>query len=54
MEFHVRDGFNITPASEVMAILCMAKDFEDLKKRLGDIFVGLHLIRKQFLLVIKS
>ena len=34
------DGFNITPASEVMAILCMAKDFEDLKKRLGDIFVG--------------
>lgn len=34
------DGFNITPASEVMAILCMATDFEDLKKRLGDIFVG--------------
>jgi len=34
------DGFNITPASEVMAILCMAKDLEDLKKRLGDIFVG--------------
>jgi len=34
------DGFNITPASEVMAILCMAKDLEDLKKRLGDIFIG--------------
>lgn len=34
------DGFNITPASEVMAILCMATDFEDLKKRLGDILVG--------------
>jgi len=34
------DGFNITPASEVMAILCMAKDFEDLKKRMGNIFVG--------------
>lgn len=34
------DGFNITPASEVMAILCMAEDFEDLKKRLGNIFVG--------------
>ncbi|VAV85399.1 Formate--tetrahydrofolate ligase [hydrothermal vent metagenome] len=34
------DGFNITPASEVMAILCMAKDFEDLKQRLGDIFIG--------------
>ena len=36
-----QDGFNITPASEVMAILCMAKDFEDLKKRLGNIYVGL-------------
>jgi formate--tetrahydrofolate ligase len=34
------DGFNITPASEVMAILCMAKDFEDLKQRLGNIFIG--------------
>ncbi|MBX2980043.1 MAG: formate--tetrahydrofolate ligase [Flavobacteriales bacterium] len=34
------DGFNITPASEVMAILCLATDFEDLKKRLGDIYVG--------------
>lgn len=35
------DGFNITPASEVMAILCMAENFEDLKKRLGNIYVGL-------------
>jgi formate--tetrahydrofolate ligase len=34
------DGFNITPASEVMAILCMSKDIDDLKKRLGNIFVG--------------
>lgn len=34
------DGFNITPASEVMAILCMATDFEDLKSRLGDILIG--------------
>lgn len=34
------DGFNITPASEVMAILCLSKDFTDLKRRLGDIFVG--------------
>ena len=33
-------GFNITAASEVMAILCIAKDLSDLKKRLGDIFVG--------------
>jgi len=35
-----QDGFNITPASEVMAILCMAKDFSDLKERLGSIYVG--------------
>lgn len=40
------DGFNITPASEVMAILCMAKDMEDLKKRLGDIFVGFTFNKK--------
>lgn len=33
-------GFNITAASEVMAILCLAKDFGDLKKRLGNIFIG--------------
>jgi len=36
-----QDGFNITPASEVMAILCMAKDFEDLKNRLGNIYLGM-------------
>ena len=35
-----QDGFNITPASEVMAILCMTTGFEDLKKRLGNIYVG--------------
>jgi len=40
------DGFNITPASEVMAILCMATDFEDLKKRLGDIFIGFTFNKK--------
>ncbi|NNF79598.1 MAG: formate--tetrahydrofolate ligase [Rhizobiales bacterium] len=33
-------GFDITVASEVMAILCLAKDLEDLQKRLGDIIVG--------------
>lgn len=41
-----QDGFNITPASEVMAILCMAKDFNDLKERLGNIYVGLTMDRK--------
>ena len=40
------DGFNITPASEIMAILCMAKDFEDLKKRIGDIFIGFTFDKK--------
>ncbi len=35
-----QDGFNITPASEVMAILCLATSFEDLKARLGSIYVG--------------
>jgi formate--tetrahydrofolate ligase len=35
------DGFNITPASEVMAILCMSKDMNDLKQRLGNIFIGM-------------
>ena len=34
------DGFNITPASEVMAILCLSDDMKDLKKRLGNIYVG--------------
>ena len=38
-----QDGFNITPASEVMAILCMAENFEDLKTRLGNIYVGMKL-----------
>lgn len=33
-------GFDITAASEVMAILCLAEGMEDLKKRLGNIFVG--------------
>jgi formate--tetrahydrofolate ligase len=33
-------GFNITAASEVMATLCLSRDLVDLKKRLGNIFVG--------------
>ncbi len=40
------DGFNITPASEVMAILCMSKDIDDLKLRLGNIFVGFTFDKK--------
>ena len=41
-----QDGFNITPASEVMAILCMAENFKDLKERLGNIYVGLTFDKK--------
>jgi len=33
-------GFDITAASEIMAILCLSSDLIDLKKRLGNIFVG--------------
>lgn len=33
-------GFDITAASEVMAILCLANNIEDLKRRLGNIFIG--------------
>ena len=40
------DGFNITPASEVMAILCLSKDLADLKERLGNIFVGFTFDKK--------
>lgn len=40
------DGFNITAASEIMAILCMSSDFEDLQSRLGDIFVGYTFDKK--------
>ena len=40
------DGFNITPASEVMAILCMATSFDDLKERLGNIFIGFTFNKK--------
>jgi formate--tetrahydrofolate ligase len=35
-----QSGFNITAASEVMATLCIAQDLNDLKERLGNIFVG--------------
>src|SRR5690606_6706763 len=33
-------GFDITVASEVMAILCLARDLKDLERRLGDIIIG--------------
>ena len=39
-------GFDITAASEIMAILCLSNDLTDLKKRLGGIFIGFTTDRK--------
>ncbi|MBQ9113866.1 MAG: formate--tetrahydrofolate ligase [Clostridia bacterium] len=36
------DHFDITAASEVMAVLCLATDLDDLKRRLGNIIIGLN------------
>ncbi len=35
-----QDGFNITPASEIMAILCLSNNLEELKEKMGNILVG--------------
>ena len=44
--FPREDGFDITVASEVMAIFCLAKDLDDLKERLGNIIVAYTRDRK--------
>jgi formate--tetrahydrofolate ligase len=44
-----RDGFNITPASEVMAILCLARDYGDLGERLGKMVVAFTYKREPVL-----
>ncbi len=44
--FPREDGFDITVASEIMAILCLATDVKDLEKRLGNIIVGQTRDRK--------
>ena len=41
--FPREDHFMITVASEIMAILCLAKDLEDLKERFGRIVIGCNL-----------
>lgn len=41
--FPREDGFMITVASEIMAILCLAKDLEDLKERFGKIVIGCNM-----------
>lgn len=42
VSYEREEGFEITAASEVMAILCLARDLKDLKKRIGDIVVGVN------------
>lgn len=41
-------GFDITPASEIMAILCLAKDMEDLKRRIENIILGFRFDGQPF------
>lgn len=41
-------GFDITPASEIMAILCLATDEEDLRRRIDNILLGVTLDNKPF------
>lgn len=36
-------GFDITPASEIMAILCLSKDMDDLRRRIGNIILGIKI-----------
>jgi formate--tetrahydrofolate ligase len=40
------DGFNITVASEVMAIFCLSENLRDLKKRLGNVIIGYNFKNK--------
>lgn len=40
------DGFDITVASEMMAVLCLATDLNDLKKRIGQIVIGYNFDRE--------
>jgi formate--tetrahydrofolate ligase len=41
-------GFDITPASEIMAILCMAENIDDLKERIGEIILGIDFKSNPF------
>lgn len=41
-------GFDITPASETMAILCLSTDIDDLKRRIGNILLGYTFDNKPF------
>ena len=43
-----QSGFDITPASEIMAIMCLATDFQDLRRRIGKILLGYTLEDEPF------
>lgn len=44
----MESGFDITPASEIMAILCLAKDQKDLRRRIENILLGITIEGKPF------
>lgn len=44
----MESGFDITPASEIMAILCLAKDEQDLRRRIENILLGTTIDNKPF------
>jgi len=46
--FAQETGFDITPASEIMAILCLSKDEDDLRRRIGNILLGFTIDNKPF------
>ena len=41
-------GFDITPASEIMAVFCLSKDYVDLRKRIDSIILGYDANREPF------
>ncbi len=44
----MESGFDITPASEIMAILCLAQDMKDLRRRIDNILLGICIDGKPF------
>lgn len=44
----MESGFDITPASEIMAILCLSKDLDDLRRRIENILLGITIDDKPF------
>lgn len=40
------DGFDITVASEIMAVFCLAENLQDLKRRIGNIIIGYNSLEE--------